>query len=76
MDNAHFRHALELYAIAKGFELSPHADKIINRCLNSCDGCCPCDVSRGLCPCGEHEKEIAAGGKCHCTLLMKKKDSE
>ena len=41
------------YAKAKGYELTPFADRIINRCLNACKGCCPCDVSRGFCPCGE-----------------------
>ena len=43
MDNEHFKHVVELYAKAKGWELSPFADKIINRCLHSCDGHCPCD---------------------------------
>lgn len=71
MTNEHFKHAVELYAKAKGYKLSPHADKIINRCLTACNGCCPCDVSRGLCPCKEHEREVAENGKCHCTLFMK-----
>lgn len=70
MTNEHFKHAVELYAKAKGYQLSPHADKIINRCM-ACNGCCPCDVSRGFCPCGEHEHEIEENGRCHCTLFMK-----
>ena len=46
MDNAHFKHVLELYAAARGYKLSQYADRIINRCLTACDGHCPCDVSR------------------------------
>ncbi len=71
-NNSHFKHALELYADSKGWQLTPFADKIINRCLNSCNGCCPCDVSRGFCPCGEHEKEVAEKGHCHCNLFKPK----
>ena len=70
-NNAHFKHAAELYAKAKGYELTPCADRIINRCLNACKGCCPCDVSRGSCPCGEHEREIEEQGHCHCNLFKK-----
>lgn len=70
-NNAHFRHVLELYAKAKGYELTAPADKIINRCLNACQGNCPCDVSRGFCPCKEHEEEIATLGHCHCNLFKK-----
>ncbi len=71
MDNEHFKHIVELYAAAKGYKLSPFADKIINRCLTACGGHCPCDVSRGYCPCGEHEKEIAEMGHCHCNLFVR-----
>ncbi len=70
-NNAHFKHALSLYAASKGYQLTPFADRIINRCLNACGGNCPCDVSRGFCPCGEHEKEIAEMGHCHCNLFKK-----
>ena len=66
------KHVLELYAAAKGYELTPFADKIMNRCLNACNGCCPCDMSRGFCPCGEHQKEIEEMGHCHCNLFQKK----
>ena len=64
MDNEHFKHVVELYAKAKGWELSPFADKIINRCLTACNGHCPC---------GEHEHEIAEMGHCHCNLFIQKK---
>lgn len=74
MDKEHFRHALELYAKAKGYQLSPFADKVMNRCLTVCEGKCPCDMSRGFCPCGEHEKEIEEMGHCHCNLFLKKED--
>lgn len=74
MEMEHFKHTLELYAKAKGYKLSPHAEKIMNRCLNACGGKCPCDVSRGFCPCGEHEHEIMEKGKCHCTLFMRDDD--
>ena len=74
MTNEHFKHVLELYAAAKGYELSGFADKIINRCLNATEGCCPCDKSRGFCPCAEHVKEIAEMGHCHCNLFLAKKD--
>lgn len=70
-NNAHFKHALELYAQAKGYQLTPAADKIINRCLNACQGHCPCDVSRGFCPCHEHVEEIETMGHCHCNLFKK-----
>ena len=73
MDNEHFKHIAELYAAAKGWELSPFADKIINRCLTACNGCCPCDTSRGFCPCKEHVKEVAEQGHCHCNLFVQKK---
>ena len=59
----HFKHAITLYAHAKGYALSPFADKVINRCLTVCEGKCPCDMSRGFCPCGEHEKEIEEAKK-------------
>ena len=72
MENEHFKHVLELYAQAKGYQLSPFADKIINRCLNACEGKCPCDMTRGYCPCGEHQKEVAEMGHCHCNLFTKK----
>ena len=72
MTNEHFKHAISLYAEAKGWELSQFADKIINRCLNATNGCCPCDPSRGLCPCSEHAKEVAEMGHCHCNLFVKK----
>ena len=71
MDKEHFKHAVELYANAKGYQLSPFAERIINRRLTACEGKCPCDVSRGFCPCGEHEKEIAEQGHCHCNLFVK-----
>lgn len=70
-NNAHFKHALELYAQEKGYQLSPAADKIINRCLNASQGNCPCDVSRGFCPCKEHVAEVASMGHCHCNLFRK-----
>lgn len=73
MDNEHFKHVVELYAKAKGYQLSPFADKIINRCLNATNGCCPCDVSRGYCPCSEHVKEVEENGHCHCNLFVKEK---
>ena len=73
MDNEHFKHVVELYAKAKGYQLSPFADKIINRCLNATNGCCPCDVSRGYCPCSEHVKEVEENGHCHCNLFVSKK---
>lgn len=72
MDINHFKHVVELYASAKGYELTPFADKIMNRCLNACNGCCPCDMSRGFCPCKEHVKEIEEMGHCHCNLFKKK----
>ena len=72
MDINHFKHVVELYAAAKGYELTPYADKIMNRCLNACNGCCPCDISRGFCPCKEHVKEIEELGHCHCNLFKKK----
>lgn len=74
MDNAHFKHILELYAAEAGYQLSPYADKIINRCLNATQGNCPCDVARGFCPCGEHQKELESMGHCHCNLFHKKKE--
>ena len=74
MENEHFKHAVGLYAEAKGWELSPFADKIINRCLTACNGHCPCDQTRGYCPCAEHEREIQEMGHCHCNLLVQKKD--
>ncbi len=72
MDIEHFKHIAELYAASKGWELSPFADKIIKRCLTACEGHCPCDVSRGYCPCAEHVKEVAEMGHCHCNLFVKK----
>ena len=72
MENEHFKHVVGLYAKSKGYELSPFADKIINRCLNVCEGKCPCDMSRGFCPCSEHEHEVAEMGHCHCNLFVKK----
>ncbi len=72
MQNEHFKHIAQLYAAAKGYELSPFADKIINRCLNACEGKCPCDMTRGYCPCGEHVKEVESMGHCHCNLFVKK----
>lgn len=71
MNNEHFKHVLELYAAARGYKLSQYADRIINRCLTACEGHCPCDVSRGYCPCGEHQKEIAEMGHCHCNLFVR-----
>ena len=47
MDINHFKHVVELYAAAKGYELTPYADKIMNRCLNACNGCCPFPRCRG-----------------------------
>ena len=72
MQNEHFKHILELYADAKGYQLSAFADKIINRCLTACNGCCPCDMSRGLCPCQEHTSEVESQGHCPCNLFLKK----
>lgn len=74
MDIEHFKHAVALYAEAKGWELSPFADKILKRCLTACNGNCPCDQSRGLCPCAEHAQEVAEMGHCHCNLFVKKAD--
>ena len=74
MEIEHFKHIAELYATAKGWQLSPFADKIIKRCLTACDGHCPCDVSRGYCPCKEHVQEVAEMGHCHCNLFVKKQD--
>ena len=71
MDVEHYKHIAELYAKAKGWQLSPFADKIIKRCL-MCEGKCPCDTSRGYCPCSEHEKEIKEMGHCHCNLFVSK----
>jgi len=72
MTPEHFKHILDLYAKSNEYELSPFADKIINRTLNVCEGKCPCDMSRGFCPCGEHKKEIEEQGHCHCNLFLKK----
>jgi len=72
MDIEHFKHIAELYAAAKGWELSPFADKIIKRCLTACEGHCPCDVSRCYCPCKEQVQEVAEMGHCHCNLFVKK----
>lgn len=72
MQKEHFKHVIELYAEAKGYKLSPFADKIINRCLTACEGKCPCDMTRGYCPCGEHQREVAEMGHCHCNLFLKK----
>ena len=66
----HFKHIAQLYAEAKGYKLSPFADKIITRCLNVTNGNCPCDVSRGLCPCAQHTHEVAEQGHCHCNLFV------
>lgn len=74
MDVEHFKHIAELYAAAKGWQLSPFADKIIKRCLTACEGHCPCDVTRGYCPCAEHVQEVAEMGHCHCNLFVKKQD--
>ncbi len=71
MTNEHFKHIAELYAKSKGWQLSQYADKIINRCLNVCEGKCPCDMNRGLCPCGLHEEEVNTQGHCHCNLFIK-----
>ena len=74
MEIEHFKHIAQLYAEAQGWQLSPFADKIIKRCLTACDGHCPCDVSRGYCPCKEHVREVAEMGHCHCNLFVKKQD--
>lgn len=67
----HFKHVIALYAAAKGYQLTPFADKIMARCLEKCSGNCPCDVSRGFCPCQEHVAEVERDGHCHCNLFMK-----
>ena len=67
----HFLHVLDLYAKSKGWSLSKYASNIVKRSVNFCEGKCPCATERGLCPCGEHEKEIECNGTCHCTLFEK-----
>lgn len=69
----HFLHVLGLYAKTKGWSLSKYADRIVKRCINACEGKCPCAPERGFCPCSEHEKEIESNGTCHCTLFELKK---
>lgn len=67
----HFLHLLNLYAKSKGWILSNYANNIVKRCIEKCDGHCPCDYERGFCPCNEHENEIETNGMCHCTLFIK-----
>lgn len=72
---AHFQHVCQTYAQAKGYKLSEYAEKILRRCITKCNGNCPCDPSRGFCPCQEHEKEVQEQGHCHCNLFLKNNEN-
>lgn len=68
------------FAKDNGYELSPYAEKIINR-TNLNNGFCPCVSAKEReehpevdyeCPCSLVHKDIKEFGHCHCNLYVAK----